>query len=193
VKRSLGSLIQGAVSAASSVSRVLILALASAILLGALAPRASALIGQEKARKERDLTHFNLDEGKLALQGYDPVAYFPQGGGKPRKGLATITATHEGVVYRFASEESRKLFLATPGSFEPQYGGWCAYAMADGDKVEIDPKSFLVAEGKLYLFFKAWYADTRARWKKDEKRLAGKADEAWKELLAPKTEKPKAR
>lgn len=155
------------------------------LALGFLAPLASPQGGQQ-AKKPRDLTHFNLDQKKLALQGYDPVAYFPAGGGKPRRGLEALGVTHEGVVYRFASEENRKLFLAAPGTFEPQYGGWCAYAMADKEKVEIDPESFLVTDGKLYLFFKAWYADTRAKWKKDAERLAARADEAWKALHAPR-------
>ncbi|HEX6884159.1 MAG TPA: YHS domain-containing (seleno)protein [Planctomycetota bacterium] len=139
--------------------------------------------------RPRDLTHFNLDRQALALQGYDPVAYFAAGGGKPRKGLASLTARHDGVLYRFASEANRKLFLASPAAFEPQYGGWCAYAMADGEKVAIDPESFLVTEGKLTLFFKAWYADTRAKWRKDEARLTRKADEAWRELNAPRPPK----
>jgi hypothetical protein len=154
------------------------------LLLLVLAPNAGA--GWQEPRKPRDLTHFNLGKGELALQGYDPVAYFAAGGGKPRKGLATITATHEGVLYRFASAENRKLFLATPATFEPQYGGWCAFAMADKEKVEIDPESFLVSDGRLYLFFKSWYADTRAKWKKDERGLAAKADAAWRALHTPK-------
>lgn len=158
-------------------------------LLLFLAPPIAAQ--QPPPKPPRDLTHYNLDKKKLALQGYDPVAYFPAGGGKPRKGLETITATHEGVVYRFASAEHRKLFLAMPTTFEPQYGGWCAFAMADQDKVEVDPESFLVTDGKLYLFFKAWYADTRAKWKKDEQALAVKADAAWRAMNVPKEEPPK--
>jgi YHS domain-containing protein len=148
-------------------------------------PAALAQENDAAPKKPRDLTHFNLDKEKLALQGYDPVAYFPVGGGKPKKGLANLTVIHEGVVYRFASEANRRAFQATPQRFEPQYGGWCAYAMADKDKVEIDPQSFLVTDGKLYLFFKAWYADTRAKWKKDEKALAAKANAAWKEMNEP--------
>jgi YHS domain-containing protein len=140
---------------------------------------------EKQEKKPRDLTHFNLGKKNLALQGRDPVAYFPVGGGKPKKGLETLTAVHEGVLYRFASEENRKLFLADPARYEPQYGGWCAYAMADGEKVEIDPESFLVTDGKLTLFFKSWYADTRAKWLKDEKGLKTKADKAWRTLLEP--------
>ena len=162
--------------------RVLAFGLLS-LLLVAVAPVPSAQAEHRAAQKKpRDLTHFNLDKKGLALQGYDPVAYFPVGGGRPKRGLETIAATYEGVLYRFASEENKKLFLAAPEKFEPQYGGWCAYAMADKDKVEIDPKSFLVSDGKLYVFFKAWYADTRAKWLKDEQRLKERADGAWKVL-----------
>jgi YHS domain-containing protein len=137
------------------------------------------------AQKPRDVKHFNLGKERLALQGYDPVSYFPLGGGKPKKGLAAITLEHDGVRYRFASEAHRELFRASPSRYEPQYGGWCAYAMASGEKVEVDPQSFLVTEGKLTLFFKAWYADTRAKWLKDEKGLRAQADRAWKALLEP--------
>jgi hypothetical protein len=168
------------------------LPLAIVFLFSLLAMRVPAQDGGE-GKKPRDLTHFNLDKKKLALQGYDPVAYFPAGGGKPKRGLEKLSTTYEGVIYRFESEENRRLFLATPDAFEPQYGGWCAYAMADKEKVEIDPESFLVTDGKLYLFFKAWYADTRAKWKRDARALQAKADAAWKELTAPPKPVPEPR
>ncbi len=138
---------------------------------------------------ERDVKHFNLDKNKLAIEGYDPVAYFPEGGGKALKGSDKISVTHKGVVYRFASEANKELFLKTPDKFEPQYGGWCAYAMAQGEKVEIDPKSFKITEGKLYLFYKSFFNDTREKWVKDESALKTKADADWKKILekpAPK-------
>ncbi|MBL8802163.1 MAG: YHS domain protein [Planctomycetes bacterium] len=142
---------------------------------------------QEKG--ERDVKHFNLDKSKLAIEGYDPVAYFPEGGGKPLKGSDKITVTHKGVVYRFATEENKALFLKTPDKFEPQYGGWCAYAMAQGEKVEIDPKSFKITDGKLFLFYKSFFNDTREKWVKEEAPLTKKADAGWKTILekpAPK-------
>lgn len=148
-------------------------------------PRRLRALQEEPPKKPRDVSPFNLDKHGLALLGHDPVAYFPEGGGKPKKGLVTLTLEHEGVHYRFASEANQKLFRATPTKYEPRYGGWCAYAMADRNKVEIDPESFLVTDGKLYLFFKAWYADTRAKWLQDEKRLKEKADRAWRVLNAP--------
>jgi hypothetical protein len=142
-------------------------------------------------QKARDVSQFNLGKDGLALQGYDPVAYFAEGGAKPAKGLDTITATHDGVLYRFASEEHKKLFLASPDKYEPAYGGWCAYAMAKKEKVEVDPESFLTTGGRLMLFYKGWFNDTRAKWMKDEAGFTTKADAGWKEVNVPPKPKPK--
>jgi YHS domain-containing protein len=150
-------------------------------------PQHSTLAAQQTG--ERDVKHFNLDKQKLAIEGYDPVAYFPEGGGKPLKGSDKISVAHKGVVYRFANEANKALFLKTPEKFEPQYGGWCAYAMALGEKVEIDPKSFKITEGKLYLFYKSFFNDTREKWLKEEAALATRASANWKSILekpAPK-------
>lgn len=152
-------------------------------LVALLAPAAPAATAQSKPA--RDTRHFNLGAKGLALQGYDPVAYFAEGGGKPREGLATITATHEGVTYRFATEANKAVFLKDPARFEPQYGGWCAYAIPDKNKVEVDPESFVVREGKLYLFYKGFFNDTRAKWQKDPADFVKRGDTAWKELTAP--------
>lgn len=170
---------------------------AFSILAGLALPHAAAASPQAQSstpyalqeKGERDVKHFNLDKNKLAIEGYDPVAYFPEGGGKPLKGSDKISVTHKGVVYRFASEANKALFLKTPDRFEPQYGGWCAYAMAQGEKVEIDPKSFKITDGKLHLFYKSFFNDTREKWIKDEAALATKANSNWKSILekpAPK-------
>jgi YHS domain-containing protein len=136
------------------------------------------------------LAHYNLSKKGLALEGYDPVAYFPEHGAKATKGLETITAVHEGVTYRFATEANKASFLKTPASFEPQYGGWCAWAMADGkgDKVDVDPRSFLVEDGRLYLFYDGFFGDTRKSWSKagGAKKLAARAVENWARITAPK-------
>lgn len=65
----------------------------------------------------------------LALSGYDPVAYFPEGGGKPAKGAQSISLVHGGVLYRFATEANKAAFESNPARYEPAYGGWCAWAM----------------------------------------------------------------
>jgi len=151
----------------------------------ARAPSARVVSAKEDD-KERDLTHYNLGKDNLAVQGYDPVAYFEEGGGKAKQGSKEITLVYRGVLYRFASEEHRKLFEKQPTRYEPAYGGWCAYAMAKEDKVEIDPESFLVTDGELMLFYKSWLNDTRKKWLKEPDVLKPKADAYWKSLTEKK-------
>ena len=124
---------------------------------------------------------FNLEK-KVAIQGYDPVAYFTQK--KAVKGKATIVATYEGVTYNFSSQANKDLFLKNPAGFEPQYGGWCSYAMgANGEKVEIDPETFKIVDGKLNLFYNAFFNNTLKSWNKDEVNLKKKADSNWKKII----------
>jgi hypothetical protein len=79
---------------------------------------------------------------------------------------------------------NRDAFIKNPAAYEPQYGGWCAYAMgASGEKVEIDPETFKVADNKLYLFYNAYFNNTLPKWNKDEKNLKSKADQNWKAIL----------
>jgi YHS domain-containing protein len=123
---------------------------------------------------------YNLDKSKIAIQGYDPVTYFTQG--KAVKGQAGIGHIHDGVKYFFSSAETQKLFITSPTKYLPTYGGWCATAMAKGEKVEIDPKNFKVTNGRLFLFFNAWYGDAKKDWLKDEAGSAAKADANWKKI-----------
>lgn len=124
---------------------------------------------------------FNL-ENKVAIQGYDPVSYFTQK--KAVKGKTNLATTYEGVVYNFSSQANKDLFIKNPTSYEPQYGGWCAYAMgANGEKVEIDPSTFKIIDNKLYLFYNAYFNNTLKSWNKDETNLKKKADASWKKFL----------
>ena len=83
---------------------------------------------------------FNLEKGGLAIQGYDPVAYFKQN--KAVEGSKDMAVAYQGVLYYFSSAENKAEFLKSPSKYEPEYGGWCAYAMgAKGEKVEIDPET----------------------------------------------------
>jgi YHS domain-containing protein len=120
---------------------------------------------------------FNLDKN-VAIQGYDPVAYFTVG--KAIKGNPEILAVAEGVTYYFFSTLNKELFLKDFKKYEPQYGGWCAYAMGySGEKVEIDPNTFKMLNGKLYLFYHSWTNNTLNKWNKDEANLKSKADKNW--------------
>jgi len=123
---------------------------------------------------------YNLGPDKVAMKGYDPVAYFKPG--QALKGRKELSAIHRGVTYHFVSEANKQLFAQAPGKYVPTYGGWCATAMAKGEKVEIDPTNFKVTDGRLFLFFKAFYANALKDWNKDEANLTAKADANWKKI-----------
>jgi len=133
-----------------------------------------------QAKPAAALAHYNLGADKVALSGYDPVGYLTQN--KALKGRKEINSPHRGVTYYFATDENKKLFLASPEKYLPTYGGWCATAMAKGEKVEIDPTNFKVTNGRLFLFFKAFYANAIKDWNKDEANLTVKADANWKKV-----------
>lgn len=139
-----------------------------------------AKLAELKRQPAVAIEQYNLGPGKLALGGYDPTAYFSMG--RAVLGRKELTATHQGVVYQFASEENRRRFLESPDRYAPAYGGWCATAMANGQKVEIDPANFKVTDGRLFLFFKAFYANALKDWNKDEANLTSKADANWKRI-----------
>lgn len=120
---------------------------------------------------------FNLDKG-VAIQGYDPVAYFTEH--KAVKGKKELAVSAEGATYYFSSAANKELFKKNYKNYEPQYGGWCAYAMgATGQKVEIDPATFKVLNGKLYLFYNSLFNNTLPKWNKDETHLNTEADKNW--------------
>ncbi len=91
----------------------------------------------------------NLDASGLALRGYDPVAYFETG--KPMRGIAKITASYGGARYLFATKAHRKSFLNNPTKYLPQFGGFCAVGTSFGEKVDVDPETGKIVNGKLYL------------------------------------------
>ena len=140
------------------------------------------LSGAAKAQDHAALRkkQFNL-EGNLAIDGYDPVAYFKSG--KAIKGKKDLVVNHQGVVYYFSSLENREEFKSNPSHFEPEYGGWCAYAMGEkGEKVNIDPETFKIVNGKLCLFYNKFFNNTLKSWNKDESRLKQSADINWKKI-----------
>ena len=91
----------------------------------------------------------NVDAYGLALRGFDPVAYFEAG--KPTPGVEKLAASYGGARYLFASESHRKLFLQNPKKYTPEYGGFCAVGTSFGEKVDVDPKTGKIVNGKLYL------------------------------------------
>ena len=86
----------------------------------------------------------------LAIKGYDPVAYFTDG--RPVPGLSDFEYVWDDHVYRFASVEHRNMFKADPVRYAPQFGNFCAMALAKGQVVVADPENWLISDGKLYVF-----------------------------------------
>jgi YHS domain-containing protein len=122
----------------------------------------------------------NLDNG-VAVKGYDPVAYFAAN--HAVEGKKDIAYVYAGATYRFATTQNRELFKSDPEKYLPQYGGWCAYAMgASAEKVDVDPETFKLVQGKLYLFYNRFFNNTKKLWDKDEASLKTKADSNWQKL-----------
>ncbi|GAA4335234.1 YHS domain-containing (seleno)protein [Flaviaesturariibacter amylovorans] len=134
------------------------------------------------AQPEVRRAHYNLSKSSLAISGYDPVAYFSQN--KAVEGRKDISVVHEGLLYHFATEANRVAFRSAPSKYEPQYGGWCAYAMgAKGEQVDVDPETFKVVNGKLFLFYNRFFNNTLKSWNKNEQHLHANADANWDKLL----------
>ena len=124
--------------------------------------------------------HFNIKDN-LALEGFDPVSYFE---GKPKEGKSEFRLSYKAVTYQFVSQSNLARFKTNPEKYEPAYGGWCAYAMGDsGEKVKIDPETFTILDGRLYLFYNFWGNNTLKDWKKDERKLQESGDRNWKSHL----------
>ena len=114
----------------------------------------------------------------VAVSGYDPTAYFTQQ--QAIEGNKAFTLQHEGADYRFASAENLELFKSDPEQYLPQYGGYCAYAVAQGYTASIDPQAWSVVDGKLYLNYST---GVRSRWLQDVPGYISAADSNWPGVL----------
>lgn len=112
-----------------------------------------------------------------ALQGHDPVAYFTDG--EPVKGSKDYTTEYMGAEFRFASAANRDAFVADPAAYAPQYGGYCAWAVADGKHAKGDAKHWSIVDGKLYLNYNQSIQD---KWNEDRPGFIASADEKWPEI-----------
>ncbi|HEX8914622.1 MAG TPA: YHS domain-containing (seleno)protein [Humisphaera sp.] len=148
--------------------RTLVLTVLAALALAAPAARAD------------EAAHQNVGRDRVAVQGYDVVSYFFAG---KWKGTPALSATYNGAVYHFANEHNLRLFRENPAKYAPAYGGWCATAMAEGRKVEIDPGNFRITNGRLFLFYKGLFQDAQTDWAKDEPNKTAAADASWKKLV----------
>ena len=118
---------------------------------------------------------FNPSEG--AIHGYDPVAYFNES--KPVKGEMKYSYTWNSATWYFSNQQNLDSFKLSPEKFAPQYGGYCAYGLADGHKAPTDPAAWLIADGKLYLNYNK---SVQQMWKKKQAAYIEAADKNWPAL-----------
>jgi YHS domain-containing protein len=126
-------------------------------------------------------TLLNLDKTGVAIQGYDPVAFFTDN--KPLKGKPEFPARHNGALYYFASKEHRELFKSDPAKYEPLFGGYCAFGVSKGKLVEIDVDAFQIVNGRLLLQYSKGVRDD---FNKDTNGNLAKAEANWPGLLEKK-------
>jgi YHS domain-containing protein len=116
---------------------------------------------------------------RVAVGGYDPVAYFTDG--RPVRGTTEFRITHQGFEYRFASAEHLAAFRANPSRYLPQYGGYCAWAVSQGYTASGDPNHWRIVDGKLYLNYNA---EIQTRWEGDIPGHITRANGNWPSVLS---------
>ncbi|HHG89772.1 MAG TPA: YHS domain-containing protein [Devosia sp.] len=119
-----------------------------------------------------------VNSAGVAINGTDPVAYFSED--KPVEGSADFATEWMGAAWHFSSAENRDLFVGAPEDYAPQYGGYCAFAVASGYTASTVPEAWTIHNGKLYLNFSL---GVRERWRKDMDNLIARADENWPGVL----------
>lgn len=117
-------------------------------------------------------------ESGIAIRGYDTVAYWTEG--KPVKGSESFIVDWEGAAWHFASQENAQLFEADPAKYAPQYGGYCAYGVAQDALVKIEPENWVIIENKLYLNYND---GVQGKFDKDVFGFIKSADAKFEELL----------
>ncbi|HEX3797664.1 MAG TPA: YHS domain-containing (seleno)protein [Verrucomicrobiae bacterium] len=126
-------------------------------------------------------TLLNVDDSGVAIQGYDPVAFFTDN--KPVMGKPEFVARYNGATYYFASKDHRDTFKANPAKYEPAFGGYCAYGVCHNKLVKVDINAFQIVDGRLLMQYSK---DIREDFNKDAKSNLAKADSNWPVLLEKK-------
>ncbi len=123
----------------------------------------------------------NLDKDGVAIQGYDPVAFFTQG--KPVKGVPEFQSSYKGAKYYFASAQDKSSFDGEPAKYEPQFGGFCAYGVSRGHTAPIKIEAFQIVNGRLLMQYDL---DVKNDFNKDQAGNLAKADHNWPSIVSKK-------
>jgi hypothetical protein len=119
----------------------------------------------------------SADAARLAIRGYDTVAYFTDG--KPVQGIPQFESVWQGARWRFANAEHRELFMSRPESYAPRFGGYCIMALTHGETARSDPEAWIIIDGRLYL---GAGGDDIDKLKKDPAGTIAKAEAEWNAL-----------
>ena len=120
----------------------------------------------------------NLDGNGIALQGYDPVAFFTDN--RPVKGAQQFQSQYDGATYYFASAEHKTAFEKEPAKYEPQFGGFCAYGASKGKTFPIKIEAWQIVNGRLLMQYDL---DVKGKFNADPQGNLGKADQNWPDLV----------
>ncbi len=140
-----------------------------------LAVFAGALYVSPLLAGKRQFAEYNVDDTKVAIHGYDTVAYFTEG--EPTKGNGEFEHTWQDARWQFASATNRDLFTANPDRYAPQYGGYCALGLSAGEYADTDPEAWTIVDGKLYFNKTMAYRDEA--WRKAPEAYIATADYNW--------------
>jgi hypothetical protein len=121
----------------------------------------------------------NVSRGDVALQGFDPVAYWTSG--QPTPGSPSFEHRWNNAVWRFATTENREQFAKDPARYAPEFGGYCAYAVSRGYTADIDPNAWRIVDGRLYLNYSK---RVQKRWEEDVPGNIAKGRQNWAGVLA---------
>jgi hypothetical protein len=120
----------------------------------------------------------NVDKNGIGIQGYDPVAFFSDG--KPVLGKEEFHSTYHDVIYRFASAQHQIAFEKSPETYEAQFGGYCAYGVAQKHLSPVKIDAFQIVNGRLLM----QYDSVRDTFNKDQSGNLQAADKNWLELIS---------
>jgi len=118
----------------------------------------------------------------LAIRGADPVAYFTEGAAVI--GSSEYQYEWQGSTWQFASAQNRDMFASNPEQYAPQYGGYCAKAMTEGNLVSVDPEAWRIVDGQLSLNYSM---DVQQIWLQDVPGNSALADANWPDALVGNT------
>jgi len=128
---------------------------------------------------------YTSPDNNLAVGGYDTVAYFTNN--RPRKGRAAHYVDYQDARWLFRSEENRQLFIENPERYAPQFGGYCAFSVAQGSALRGNPAYWEISDGKLFLNRSQNIHD---RWLERQRVLSGRAAKNWPAVLQGQLESP---